>query len=309
MEFFSVVSMRYDSIELRHLRYFVALAEELNFGRAAAKCHVSQPPFSTAIRQLETYLSAELVLRNSRQIALTAAGIAFREKAVRLLAQATDAYTLAHGVAEGKQGILRIGFHGSMVFRGLDRLMRRLEVEEPLITVELTEMSSQSQVDALIAGHIDIGFGHSALVPNQLSFVTLFNEPLMACVPPKHHAATKEVIDLRQLEHDGFIIFRRAASPIYYDQIIALCVNVGFTPQVRYQVSQWLTVVAMVSKGMGVAVVPQCLASAGIQARFLPLATDASLSPVQCMWLTSCDKPVVRSALNHVQQCIFPPQI
>ena len=144
--------MRHDSIELRHIRYFLALAEELNFGRAAAKCHVSQPPFSVAIQQLEAYLDAELVLRNSRQVSLTSAGHAFREKAVRLLAQASEAYDVAHGVARGLQGVLRIGFHGSMVFRGLDRLTRRLAEHAPLLTVELWEMSSQNQVDALIAG-------------------------------------------------------------------------------------------------------------------------------------------------------------
>lgn len=299
--------MRYDSIELRHLRYFVALAEELNFGRAAAKCHVSQPPFSTAIRQLETYLGAELVRRSSRQAQLTPAGKAFREKAVRLLAQASEAYALTRGVAEGRMGMLRIGFHASMVFRGLDRLVRRLEEQEPLMSVELTEMSSQNQVEALISGHIDIGFGHSALVPSQLSFVTLFQEPLVACVPPHHRMAGKREIELRQLEHSPFILFQRAGSPAYYDQIIALCVNSGFTPNVRFQVNQWLTVVSMVSKGMGVAVVPQCLAGCGIDACFLELSGQGAVSPVQCMWLATTDKPVVRSALDHVQQCIYPP--
>lgn len=180
--------MRYDSIELRHIRYFLALAEELNFGRAAAKCHVSQPPFSVAIQQLESYLEAPLVQRNSRQVDLTPAGRAFREKAARLLAQASDAYDVAQSIAQGRQGVLRIGFHGSMVFRGLDRLMRCLAEQEPMLKIELREMSSQNQVDALISGQIDLGFGHSALVPSQLSFLTLFDEPLVACLPLDHFA-------------------------------------------------------------------------------------------------------------------------
>ena len=299
--------MRFESIEMRHLRYFVALAEELNFGRAALKCHVSQPPFSIAIQQLEAYIGAELVRRSSRQVSLTDAGKAFREKAVRLLAQATEAYAIANGVAQGKQGMLRIGFHASMVFRGLDRLIRRLEEQEPLLTLELSEMSSQSQVEALIAGHIDIGFGHSALVPGQLSFLTLFNEPLVACLPPKHYAAKGPSIDLRQLEHEPFIIFKRAGSPAYFDQIIALCVEAGFTPMVKHQVSQWLTVVSMVAKGMGVAIVPQCLASTGIGARFVGLTSDKASSPVQCMWLTANSKPDLHGLLEHVKQCIYSP--
>lgn len=301
--------MRHDSIELRHIRYFLALAEELNFGRAAAKCHVSQPPFSVAIQQLEAYLDAELVRRSSRQVELTPAGQAFREKAVRLLAQATDAYDVAHGVAQGRQGVLRIGFHASMVFRGLDRLTRRLAEQAPLLTVELREMSSQNQVDALIAGQIDLGFGHSALVPSQLSFVTLFHEPLVACLPMNHPAAEHAPLDLRRLEHEAFILFQRAGSPAYFDRIIALCVDAGFTPHVRHQVSQWLTVVSMVAKGMGVAIVPQCLGTSGIGARFVDLASDMSASPVQCMWLTANDKPAVHGLLEHVKQCIYSPTV
>lgn len=301
--------MRHESIELRHIRYFLALAEELNFGRAAGKCHVSQPPFSVAIQQLETYLAAPLVSRSSRQVELTAAGQAFREKAIRLIAQANDAYDVAHGVAEGRQGVMRIGFHGSMVFRGLDRLTRRLAERVPLLTVELREMSSQSQVDALIAGQIDLGFGHSALVPNQLSFVTLFHEPLVACLPSGHPAAGHGPLDLKRLEHEDFILFQRAGSPAYFDRIIALCVDAGFTPHVRHQVSQWLTVVSMVAKGMGVAIVPQCLSTSGIGARFVDVAGDNSSSPVQCMWLSANDKPAVHGVLEHVKQCIYPPPI
>ena len=225
--------MRHDSIELRHLRYFVALAEALNFGRAAAKCHVSQPPFSVAIRQLEAYLGAELVVRKHQRVQLTDAGQAFRDKAVRLLAQAQDAYTQTRSVAEGKQGVLRIGFHASMVFRGLDRLVAQLAVHEPLLRVELVELSSQAQIDALLAGHIDIGFGHSAVMPSQLAFVTLFLEPLVACLPPRHPAAaraeTGAALDLQALQHEAFILFRRAGSPAYFDQIVALCMQAGFT--------------------------------------------------------------------------------
>ena len=311
--------MRHDSIELRHLRYFVALAEALNFGRAAAKCHVSQPPFSVAIRQLEAYLGAELVVRKHQRVQLTDAGQAFRDKAVRLLAQAQDAYTHTRSVAEGKQGVLRIGFHASMVFRGLDRLVAQLAVHEPRLRVVVVELSSQAQIDALLTGHIDIGFGHSAVVPSQLAFVTLFLEPLVACLPPRHPAAARAeagtALDLQALQHEAFILFRRAGSPAYFDQIVALCMQAGFTPEVRFQVSQWLTVVAMVAKGMGVAIVPQCLAASGIGARFVPLVGEAA-SPVQCMWLErgngssahapGANQALIASALQHIQRCIVP---
>ena len=122
-------------------------------------------------------------------------------------------------------------------------------------------------------------------------------------------------LELQALQHEAFILFRRLASPAYFDQIVALCMQAGFTPEVRFQVSQWLTVVAMVAKGMGVAIVPQCLAASGIGARFVPLVGEAA-SPVQCMWLergngSSAHAPgasqaLIASALQHIQRCIVP---
>lgn len=289
-----------DAIELRHLRFFVALAEELNFGRAAARCHVSQPPFSVAIRQLERHLGVTLVVRNSRQVTLTHAGDAFYGRAQRLLAQTNDAYALALSVSEGKRGKLRVGFHASMVYQGLGRMVKAMEHDEPLVEIELLEMPTQDQVHALLSGSIDVGFGHSTVVPDALASVPILNEPFMVCVPHNHPVLSAPRFGLDMLRDEGFISFWREASPAYFDRIVSLCVEAGFTPKVRHQVRQWTTVVAMVSQGMGVAIVPRSLVHSGLKAAFLPLSSDA-VSPLQCMWLDGVEQPLVISWIKYAR--------
>lgn len=289
-----------DAIELRHLRFFVALAEELNFGRAAARCHVTQPPFSVAIRQLERYLSVALVLRSSRQVTLTPAGEALYSRAQRLLTQANDAYTLALSVSEGKRGKLRVGFHASMVYQGLSRMVAAMEREEPLVEVQLLEMPTQEQVHALLSGDLDVGFGHSTVVPETLASVPILNEPFVVCVSPSHFVLSEPRFRLDMLKDEGFICFWREASPAYFDRVVSLCVEAGFTPKVRHQVRQWTTVVAMVSQGMGVAIVPRSLMHSGLKAAFIPLSGGA-VSPLQCMWLNGVEQPLVISLIKYAK--------
>lgn len=294
-----------DAIELRHLRFFMALAEELNFGRAAARCNVSQPPFSVAIQQLEGHLDVALVVRSSRHVALTPAGEAFYGRVQRLMTQASDAYTLAHRVAQGKKGRLRVGFHASMLYRGLNDMIAAMERDEPLVEIELLEMPTQDQVQGLLAGRIDVGFGHSTIVPEALASATVLNEPFVVCVPPGHRVLHAPQFSLDMLRDESFIFFWRAASPNYFDRIVSLCVEAGFTPSIRHQVRQWLTVVAMVAQGMGVAIVPQCLVRSGMRAAFLPLPNEA-ISAVQCMWLASQEQPLVMRLVEYARAHIRP---
>lgn len=302
--------MSLDAIELRHMRFFIALAEELNFGRAAARCNVSQPPFSVAIQQLESHLGVALVERNSRQVSLTEAGRAFYDRAQRILGQAAESYVLAQRVATGKTGRLRVGFHASMMYRGLGEAVLALERDEPQVEIELIEISSQDQVNALVSGRLDIGFAHSMLVPEMLASVTVYSEPFVACLPAGHRLASAEDFSLPMLRDEDFIIFSRPASPVYFDRIISLCVEAGFTPRIRYPVRQWLTVISMVGCGMGVALVPKCLAASGIRgATFRQLAGVSAVSTIQCMWLERQQSPLVQRLLEYVRRHMKPPAI
>ena len=303
----SRVTMRIEGIEFRHLRFFIALAEERSFSRAAARCNVSQPPFSVAIQQLESNLGVSLVERSSRQVHITPAGLAFYERAQRVIAQANDAYAQAVRVAEGKKGLLRIGFHASMIFRGFPLMLDLLQKEEPHIGIELMELASQDQAEAIIAGRLDVGFAHSILAPEPLSAITVYSEPFVACLPETHAAARHESFSLDMLRGEDFILFSRGASPAYFDRIVSLCVEAGFTPHVRHQVRQWLTVVSMVSHGMGVAIVPKCLSDTGIRGCvFRPLDDTLAASTIQCMWLSTDESPLVARLVGFAQRFLTP---
>lgn len=295
--------MSVEGIELRHLRFFVALAEERSFVRAAQRCNVSQPPFSVAIRQLESHLGVTLVERSSRQVEITPAGLAFYDRAQRVIAQANDAYAQALRVAQGRKGLLRVGFHASMIFRGLPSALKQLQRDEPQVDIELQEMASQDQAEALLAGRLDVGFAHSFLAPEPLSAITVYTEPFVACLPEQHRAAREPAFSLELLRHEDFILFSREAAPAYFDRIVSLCVEAGFTPYVRHQVRQWLTVVSMVSRDMGVAIVPQCLSATGIQGcAFRPLPDAAAVSTIQCMWLATNAQPMVERLVAYAQR-------
>jgi DNA-binding transcriptional LysR family regulator len=212
-------------------------------------------------------------------------------------------------VGQGKKGLLRIGFHASMLFRGLPLLLEHLQRDEPQVDFELLEMASQDQAEAILAGRMDVGFAHTILAPEPLSAITVYSEPFVACLPAEHPAARHTHFSLELLRHADFILFSRMASPAYFDRIISLCVEAGFTPYVRHQVRQWLTVVSMVSHGMGVAIVPKCLSATGIQGCvFRPLPDASAASTIQCMWLASDASPLVSRLVGYAQRFMESPQ-
>lgn len=279
-------------MEFRHLRYFLVLAEELHFGRAARRLSISQPPLSLNIQQLEASVGARLFERDSKGVRLTAAGRAFRESATALLAQAEEARLLAREIEAGAVGRLRVGFVGSMLYRGLPQRLREFQARYPGIQVALTELNSQEQIDGLLHGRLDAAFIHTGRVPDELATRLIHSEPFVCCMPEDHPLAGRRTIRLTELRGDPFVLFSRKASPDYYTRIVDMCAAEGFYPQVRHEVRHWLSVVSLVSQGMGVAVVPAALQrSAMAGAAFRPLAGSTVPSEVYCAWKALPDHP------------------
>ena len=279
-------------MEFRHLRYFLVLAEELHFGRAAKRLSISQPPLSLNIQQLEASVGARLFERDSRGVRLTAAGRTFRESAAALLAQAESARLLAQEIEAGAVGRLRIGFVGSMLYRGLPQRLQEFQARYPGIHVALTELNSQEQIDALLHGELDAGFIHTSRVPDELATTLAHAEPFVCCMPDGHALAAHEVVALADLRGEPFVLFSRKASPDYYSRIFDMCAAQGFYPRIRHEVRHWLSVVSLVSQGMGVAVVPAAMARSGMAgAAFRPLADAAVPSEVHCVWKLAPDHP------------------
>ncbi|PCF94736.1 LysR family transcriptional regulator [Vreelandella nigrificans] len=274
------------ALTFRQLRYFLTLAEELHFGRAAEKLHISQPPLSTSLRQLEEDLGVKLLQRSSKSVKLTTAGEVFQRQARRLLEDLEESRIMMQRIADGASGILRIGFTPAMLFRGLPLALQQLKSTHPGIEVKLLERNSSDQVEGIESGQLDIGFIHAMPLPNTLEKLALASEPLLGCVPSHHPLAQRQSIYLKDLCSDSFITFRRDLSPHYYDRIMGLFHVADLTPNVTHEVSQWLTVIALVANSMGVALVPKSLMDTQFSnVSFLPLADVSITHESHCIWL------------------------
>ncbi len=288
-------------MEFRHLRYFLALADELHFGRAAQRLAITQPPLSLNIQQLEASVGARLFERDSKGVRLTAAGLAFREAAQALLAQANEARLLAREIAAGSVGRLRVGFVGSVLFRGLPQWLAAFHASHPRIDVGLSELNSQEQIDALMHDQLDLGFVHTQRVPAELQTALVHSDAFMCCVNAAHALARRRKVSLLQLRDEPFVLFSRQASPDYYTRIVEMCGAQGFYPKVRHEVRHWLSVVSLVSQGMGVSVVPAPLERAGMAGvAFKPFVEATLPSEVHCAWKAAIDHPTRSQFLDVV---------
>ena len=289
-------------MELRHLRYFVVLADELHFGRAARRLSISQPPLSVAIRQLEESVGARLFDRNSKEVRLTPAGQALQASARRLLRQAEEAALEAHYVAQGSAGRLRIGFVGAMLYRGLPQALAKFQARHPAVRVTLAELNSGEQIAELLHDRLDFGFVHTSRMPAELRHELLLSEPFVACLPVGHRLTRRRTVAVASLRDDPFVLFSRSASPDYHERILAICADAGFRPEVRHEVRHWLSVVSLVSQGMGVALVPSALRRAALRgAVFRPLEEAVAGSDAYCDWREGPENAVVQGFLRAVR--------
>lgn len=280
------------ALTFRQLRYFLVLADELHFGRAAQRLHISQPPLSTSLRQLEEELGVTLLERSSRRVALTAAGEAFQRQVRRLLTDLEDSQTLVQRIAGGASGLLRVGFTPTMLFRRIPKAIQALQAAHPGVEVQLFERNSAGQVEALEMGQLDIGFIHAMPLPDTLSTLCIADEPFLCCLPQHHPLVSRSALKIRDLTGEPLVMFSRNLAPHYYDRILSLFRVTDLEPMIKHEVSQWLTIVTLIAQGMGVALVPSALSNAMFSnVVFLPLADQEIRHRSLCIWPTSAENP------------------
>jgi len=249
--------------DLRQLRHFIAVAEHLHFGRAAAALHISQPPLSRSIQDLERRLGAMLLARTRRRVELTPAGSHFLEEAKRLLLQLERAVLDVGSMAAGDSGRLRLGFVSLADYGVLPGLLKIYKAAKPGVALALREMLSPEQAAALIAGELDFGL----LLPpvaGDLEHIVVQRERFVAALPSDHRLARKrDRLAMRELARENFVMVPRAIAPGLYDIVAGLAARADFTPQVAQEAIQMQTVVSLVSSGLGVAIVPASVANLG----------------------------------------------
>ncbi|MBH8561990.1 LysR family transcriptional regulator [Nostoc sp. CENA67] len=290
-------------MELRHLRYFIAIAEELHFSRAAERLHIAQPPLSQQIQQLEMELGVELFHRKTkRQVQLTEAGQVFLQSAYHLLAQLEQAIELTQKTGRGEQGQLRIGFTSLVTYNLLPPILRRFREQFPAVELVLQELTTTQQEQALDNRHIHVGFAHPPLEDNTLNQECIHQENLIVALPETHPLAKQEYISVRSLKNEFFIMFPRHLGPGLYDQIVSLCQEGNFSPKVTQEAIQMQTIIGLVSAGMGMAIVPSCLQNlqrSGVV--YCPLKEKTPLVETTIIWRQADMTPVLWEFLQLVK--------
>lgn len=242
-------------MDLRHLRYFDALATTLNFSRAAQVLHMSQPPLSRAIRELEEELGAELILRG-RPLALTPAGRFFHDQSTQILRRLDELQQSTKRMAQGKRSWFGIGFVPSTLYGPLPELIRKMRTENADYEVGLQELTTVQQAEALLSGRIDVGFGRLHLNDPAIACQVIMREPLVVALPHRHTLAKSKKISLARLASEPLILYPARPRPSYADQVLEIFRTHRLVPNVVLEANELQTAIGLVSAGIGLALVP-----------------------------------------------------
>ncbi|WP_035348108.1 LysR family transcriptional regulator [Edaphobacter aggregans] len=284
-------------MELRHLRYLIAVAEHGSFSAAARRLHVAQSAISEQLSDLEYEIGVPLFTRSSRKTSLTPAGEHFVEEARRVLAGAERAIEVARRANRGEIGSLRIGFFAGSVGVNFPRLIRSFRKQHPGVQLSLVEMTSTRQWQALVKGDIDVGFTRRIEPEFRTDLVSelIRHDPIFAMLP-KNHPAVPGPIDLRDLAGEPFVLSSRETSPAVFDKVIELCSEAGFSPRIASISTVWSSVALMVQAGEGVSLLP--LNEQQLRTRdlaFCPLTSKNAFVDFVVTWSPRHDSDLNRS--------------
>jgi DNA-binding transcriptional LysR family regulator len=247
-------------LELRQLRYFVAVARERNFTRAAEKLHIAQPPLSRQIQQLEDELGVVLIERGSRPVRLTDAGRLWYEQAVQVLERIEEMKAMTRRLNEAERPHFSIGFVASTLYGRLPEVIRRYRAVRPRVELTLLELTSLEQIAALKEGRIDVGFGRIPFDDPAVERLLLRNEKLCAALPSAHPLLARESLRLNNLADEPLVVYPKVPRPSYADQVLALYRERGLKPPAVHEVKELQTALGLVAAETGVCIVPASVA-------------------------------------------------
>ena len=283
-------------LEVREARYFVAVAEELHFGRAAERLHMSQPPLSQTIKTLEQRLGTKLLTRTTRAVALTSAGEVLLEQCRRLVNVADEAETATRHAATGQIGRLRIGAVTSAFFDPLPAMLAAFRSQHPRVEVVLRELDTQDAVRALADHGIDVALVRRLATPPGIARRTLLEEKFVLAVPASWEHMSGDVVDLADTAREPWIWLPRHISSDYHDQVVACCRRAGFSPVVTNTADSIVSQLAMVACDIGVAIVPESAAEHGLtlhgRVRFVDIKKPTTIE-LAALWLEDTTNPAV----------------
>ena len=293
-------------MELRHLRYFVAVAEELHFGRAANRVGIAQPPLSKQIRQLEDEIGVKLFKRTKRSVSLTYAGETFLKEARQALELSERAVRSARRADRGEVGRLVVSFVGSATYSFLPYALRSFRTRFPHVELFLRELTTYQQLDGLHRKAVDAGVVRPPIKDDALFIETLLQEPFIVALPEGHALASCTSITLQMLAPEGFVMFSRQQGTTFHDQVVSLCHQAGFSPKVVQEAVHIPTVLGLISAGMGITLVPASIRKlqfAGVLYR--DLAQVDRITELAMAYRRDDESPVLQSFLNVTRELAF----
>lgn len=293
-------------MNLRQLRYFVAVAEELHFGRAAVRLHISQPPLSQQIHNLEDFLGVTLFKREKKRIELTFAGQVFLDSARQLLEQSQWAIQTVRRAAKGEVGTLVIGYASSIPFTGLvGRVVREFRRQRPDVELRIKEMRGVDQIKALVERDIDIGFVREPLLQAHplLESRCLYRETFVLALPTDHPLNHTPSVRLADLNNESFVLYPRNCGTVLYDQVIHICHEAGFFPNVIQETPQFASVLDLVSAGLGLSIVPASTAHVSLpNVSFRPITDTMEQTAVSMVYRREENSAALAALLALAQQ-------
>jgi DNA-binding transcriptional LysR family regulator len=273
------------TIELRHLEYFRAVAEELNFGRAAERLFISQPGLSRQIKQMEEILEIQLFERTKRKVVLTPAGHFLKAEVDYIFNHLELTKTQLKEIASGNIGELRVGFLGSAAHTVIPELLVKISQTFPGIKTSLEELSNAIQIEMLEKDKLDLGFVRLARVPESLEMKMVHQDTFSVVLPLGHPLTEEGLKHVGQLKEENFILFSQDYSSIYYDKIMSICEDKGFSPRITHKSVHALTIFKLVEAGLGVAIVPTSLKQGyDLNVKFIELDKIKQKTELYAVW-------------------------
>ena len=288
-------------MDFRHIKYFIAVAEELNIGRAALKLHISQPPLTRQIKQLEDELGVQLFQRNPRGVELTQAGEMFYAEAKNIRSLLDSAVERTSRAGQGKLGRLDIAFFGSAIFSAIPQILQNFRKNYPDVNVALHAMTKQEQIQALRQKRITIGITRLPANFPDISSQTIINEDLYIAVCTSSPLSKKKVISLRELSGQQLIVFPNAGRPNFADRVMKICSSNGFTPSISHVVTDANLGVALVAAGYGICLVPASVATLNLpNVVYIPIK-ERPMVDLSCVYRSDDQSPLLAAFLSVAQ--------
>lgn len=292
-------------MDLRHLKYFIAVAEEQNIGRAAVRLHMSQPPLTRQIQQLEDELGVQLFIRTPRGMELTSTGKLFLEEARNIYSIIEQAMERTQLAGQGKLGRLDIATFGSGILDTIPKLLLAFRKNYPDVKIVLHTMNKNEQIEALLQRRISLGFNRMLTPTPGISAELISNEPLLLAINEDNPLSKEAEITLHSLIDQPFILFPTSGRPSFADKVVGLCQQAGFTPQISQEVEDVVTAISLVASGFGVCIVSETtsiLALTGVIYRPLRHLPENARIDLSCIFRSDDKSPLVAAFLSEIRK-------